>query len=163
MSNAMIAPAEQRQDVCIGEIDGLPVLATYMESGRVGYVTLNWHGVQLDTDGVSYVNAGSGGGDCMGDVTLDHWQFIKRLAQTDVVERLATLASACPSIDPLPEPEPKPQIKHVPAPELGAHTKRACAVSALLLNQVIDKPASPEITRMLDVVTAALLDMQQAA
>ena len=108
----------ERDDVLIGHIDGFPVLAHYMidvnDPGEDGlaWATVEWNGINVSTDGDSYLNLPITG-DMGGDMKPAEWPLIKRLAQTDVCERLITLALRYPRFRDVP-PTPPPAAPIAP-------------------------------------------------
>lgn len=96
------APAAgSRDDVLIGHIDGCPVLAHYItdvndpDDDSLAWATVVWNGIEISTDGRSYLNLPMTGG-MGGDMEPSEWLGIKQLAQTDVCERLMAIARCYP-------------------------------------------------------------------
>lgn len=77
----------------IGTIDGETVTAEQIADGLIVY-TMRYQGLELFTDGREFVQVQPMSGGCEGDMTIEEWAAIKRLAQTDVMEQLIALALA---------------------------------------------------------------------
>lgn len=79
--------------VPIGEIAGETVYADYSEDGELFGADLEWNGLNLRTDGYTYLRLGVGE-ECefYGDMTLPEWGKVRELASTTVVEQLIALA-----------------------------------------------------------------------
>jgi hypothetical protein len=82
----------------LGMIDGLPVTGHY-DNTMLFSAALEWHGLQISTDGVNYLNldiddiALGETGESVGDLSFTDWARLRALTQTDIVERLVALAA----------------------------------------------------------------------
>lgn len=108
-------PCEEKDgshsNILLGHIDGYPVLAHYMPDdpdeggGALGWAKMAWNGIEIGTDGDSYLNLPMDG--CFGgDMKPAEWQTVKALAQTDVCERLMALALRYPRFADVPPAAP---------------------------------------------------------
>jgi hypothetical protein len=84
-------------DIPIGTIDGAAVLASYTHDGEIYSAEMTWHGMEIYTDGETYVNLNTGNDPgnalgCVGDMHIHEWETVKALAQTGVMDQLIALA-----------------------------------------------------------------------
>jgi hypothetical protein len=92
-------PTASREDLLIGHIDGVPVLASYLECGKLYSAHIDWQGIRVSTDGTDYINLPDHASlSTAGDFRVCDWQV---LARANVISRLVALAQAHPSYPPM--------------------------------------------------------------
>lgn len=95
--DAAIPPLRSALGVPIGEIAGEIVTGDYGgDDGRDLFgANLHWNGLNLRTDGVGFLELGTGEAcDFFNQMTIQEWGRVRELAQTDVIEQLIALARA---------------------------------------------------------------------
>jgi len=90
------------ENILLGHIDGCEVRAEYMPddpdegNGELAAAKVTWQGITIATDGDSYLSLPMDGG-FVGDMEIAQWAVIKRVAHTDIPERLIALAQRYPT------------------------------------------------------------------
>jgi hypothetical protein len=97
--SASTAPVPEDNDddvnmgIPIGEIAGETVYADYDGEGQLFGADLAWNGLEIRTDGVQFLELGTGEGtDFYNQMSIQEWGRVKELASTTVVEQLIALA-----------------------------------------------------------------------
>ena len=92
----MTIQTDQRTDVLIGQVQGCPVLARYMDDGKLYEAALTWQGAKVVTDADGYIELFGGR-----DIAITDWRIVRDLVQCDVMEDLTTLVLAHQWIAPI--------------------------------------------------------------